>query len=160
MTFHVEVHTDGNAVRLRMTGDLNATADIELLAAHAQAVTEDPRTLVLDFADVDYMNSSGIALIITLLIEARGNADCKNGAKCLAIFWVNGHTQIVNLAAGAGPTFYEKAEFTLAGANDHQLTVVLLTERDVKQQELNAEITLDSLDLTISPPDAAGRPQK
>ncbi len=71
MTFHAEVHPNGAGVRLRMSGELNAAADIELLAAHAQAVAKDPRTLILDFADVGYMNSSGIALIITLLTEAR-----------------------------------------------------------------------------------------
>lgn len=71
MPFHAEVFHAGRAATLRMVGDLNATADVELLAAHAQAAADDPRMLVLDFSDVDYINSSGIALVVTLLIDAR-----------------------------------------------------------------------------------------
>jgi anti-anti-sigma factor len=34
-------------------------------------VARDPRRVVLDFGDVDYINSTGIALIVRLLAEAR-----------------------------------------------------------------------------------------
>ncbi len=71
MTFHAEVDERGPVAVLRMVGDLDASADIALLAAHEQAVASDPSTVVLDFSDVGYINSSGIALIVTLLIDAR-----------------------------------------------------------------------------------------
>jgi len=72
MTFRADAEQTGTAAVLRMAGDLDGTADTALLAAHATAVAGDPRTLLLDFSDVDYINSSGIALIVTLLTEARG----------------------------------------------------------------------------------------
>jgi len=71
MTFRVDAHQAGTTAVLRMAGDVDATADTALLAAHAQAVAGDPQTLMLDFSDVDYINSSGIALIVMLLTEAR-----------------------------------------------------------------------------------------
>ena len=72
MTFRAEVEHIGTTAVLRMAGDLDATADTALLDAHTKAVADDPRSLTLDFSDVDYINSSGIALVVTLLIEARG----------------------------------------------------------------------------------------
>lgn len=71
MTFRADAERTGTAAVLRMVGDLDATADTALLAAHVTAIAGDPRTLTLDFSDVDYINSSGIALIVTLLTEAR-----------------------------------------------------------------------------------------
>lgn len=72
MTFRADAERTGTTAVLHMAGDLDATADAALLAAHTTAVADDPRTLTLDFSDVDYINSSGIALIVTLLAEARG----------------------------------------------------------------------------------------
>lgn len=71
MTFHADVQTSGSTVVLRMRGQLDAAADVALLAAHADAVADGADDLLLDFADVDYINSSGIALIIVLLTDAR-----------------------------------------------------------------------------------------
>lgn len=71
MSFHADAHTDGATAVLRMRGDLDATADVALLAAHDDAVAEGADELLLDFTDVDYINSSGIALIVTLLADAR-----------------------------------------------------------------------------------------
>ena len=71
MSFHADAHTDGATAVLRMRGDLDATADVALLAAHDDAVAEGADELLLDFTDVDYINSSGIALIVTLLTDAR-----------------------------------------------------------------------------------------
>ncbi len=71
MAFHAEVFRTGHAATIRLVGDLDATADLDLLAAHAQAVAHEPRTLVLDFSDIGYMNSSGIALVVKVLIDAR-----------------------------------------------------------------------------------------
>jgi anti-anti-sigma factor len=72
MTFRAEVEHIGTTAVLRMAGDLDATADTALLDAHTKAVADDPRSLTLDFSGVDYINSSGIALVVTLLTEARG----------------------------------------------------------------------------------------
>ena len=60
-----------DAVRIRFRGDLDSAADAALLAAGAEVIARDPRRVVLDFDDVDYINSTGIALIVRLLAEAR-----------------------------------------------------------------------------------------
>ena len=67
--FAAEVrHEDGVAV-LDLTGDVSAAAEQTLLAAYAQAGGAE--VVLLDFSAVDYINSTGIALIVGLLAQAR-----------------------------------------------------------------------------------------
>jgi anti-anti-sigma factor len=54
---------------LQLSGDVSAAAEGELQLAYAEVATEP--VVVLDFADVDYINSTGIALIVGILAEAR-----------------------------------------------------------------------------------------
>ena len=61
-------HEDGVAV-LDLTGDVSAAAEQKLLDAYAQASGES--VVILDFSAVDYINSTGIALIVGLLAQAR-----------------------------------------------------------------------------------------
>jgi anti-anti-sigma factor len=61
----------GGAV-IRLSGDVDGTAAEVLSAAYDEAVTEgDPASIVLDFASVGYINSTGIALIVSVLAKAR-----------------------------------------------------------------------------------------
>jgi anti-anti-sigma factor len=57
--------------RLAMRGDVDIAADEALAAAYAEAAAAGGTRIVLDFANVDYINSTGIALIVRLLAEAR-----------------------------------------------------------------------------------------
>ena len=57
--------------RLAMRGDVDIAADEALAAAYAEATAAGANRVVLDFANVDYINSTGIALIVRLLAEAR-----------------------------------------------------------------------------------------
>ena len=50
-------------------GDVSAFAENVLMEAYAEANTPTTRTIVLNFAGLEYMNSSGIGLIVTLLIR-------------------------------------------------------------------------------------------
>ena len=69
--FRAEVRRhDGTGV-IDLHGEINLGADHALLAAYESAVRDDPRTVVLNFAHVDYINSTGIALIVGLLARAR-----------------------------------------------------------------------------------------
>jgi anti-anti-sigma factor len=69
--FRAEVrHHDGSGV-IDLHGEINLGADQALGAAYEAAVAGDPRTIVLNFARVDYINSTGIALIVGLLARAR-----------------------------------------------------------------------------------------
>ena len=61
---------DGVAV-LALHGDVNASAEAALQSAYGEATSGSPGAVVLDFADVEYINSTGIALIVGLLAQAR-----------------------------------------------------------------------------------------
>ncbi len=69
--FGAEISEVPDEVRIRLTGDLNARADETLGNAYAQVVALGPRRVSLDFGHVGYINSTGIALIVRLLAEAR-----------------------------------------------------------------------------------------
>ena len=58
-------------VRVRLTGDLNARADTTLSDAYARVAALGPRRVSLDFGRVGYINSTGIALVVRLLADAR-----------------------------------------------------------------------------------------
>ncbi len=50
-------------------GDINATTDGVLTEAFAQA-SNGARAIIMNFSGLKYMNSSGIGLLVTLLIRA------------------------------------------------------------------------------------------
>jgi len=56
---------------IHLSGRLDRDADAALTAAHAEATSGGASTIRLDFADVDYMNSTGIALVVRVLADAR-----------------------------------------------------------------------------------------
>lgn len=63
------------SVVLELTGELNSSASGVLAPAYGDAVSEgDPRTVVLDFTNVDYINSTGIALVVGVLARARAES--------------------------------------------------------------------------------------
>jgi len=69
--FGAEVTEVPEEVRLRLSGDLNGRADVTLSDAYAKVVQLDPRRVSLDFGHVGYINSTGIALVVRLLADAR-----------------------------------------------------------------------------------------
>jgi anti-sigma B factor antagonist len=54
-----------------LTGQIDRDADTQLASAYASAAASGARVVELDFTDVDYINSTGIALIVRLLADAR-----------------------------------------------------------------------------------------
>lgn len=50
-------------------GDISAFAEQELMRAYTEASTPTTRNIILNFTGLEYMNSSGIGLIVTLLIR-------------------------------------------------------------------------------------------
>lgn len=60
---------DGAAI-LDLAGDINGTAEAALQRAYEDATATADR-VVLNFAGADYINSSGIALIVGVLAQAR-----------------------------------------------------------------------------------------
>jgi anti-sigma B factor antagonist len=69
--FGAEVrHHDGTGI-IDLHGEIDLAADGPLGAAYEEAVRGDPKGIVLNFAHVDYINSTGIALIVGVLARAR-----------------------------------------------------------------------------------------
>lgn len=52
-------------------GEINAFAEDVLNTAYADAESREAEEILLNFSDVDYINSTGIALIVSLLARAR-----------------------------------------------------------------------------------------
>ncbi len=63
-------HQQGVAV-IDLSGEVNAFADEALNAAYDEAISGDSATILLNFDSVEYINSTGIALIVGLLAQAR-----------------------------------------------------------------------------------------
>ena len=65
----VDFQRSGPAAILRIHGEITGGSEPELMAAYGKA--EGARSVVLDFSDLDYMNSGGIGLLVTLLVRAQ-----------------------------------------------------------------------------------------
>jgi anti-sigma B factor antagonist len=73
-TCDVTIRRLPDTVVLTLSGELNSSASEVLAPAYAEAAgTGEPRTVVLDFTDVDYINSTGIALVVGVLAQARAD---------------------------------------------------------------------------------------
>jgi anti-anti-sigma factor len=55
---------------LRFEGDIASTSKDAVLGAYQGLPKDAAKLILLDFSKVDYINSSGIALVIQLLMEA------------------------------------------------------------------------------------------
>ena len=68
---NVEVRLEPDVAVLDLMGEINGFAEEALNTAYAQADAKDTKTILLNFEEVDYINSTGIALIVGLLARAR-----------------------------------------------------------------------------------------
>jgi anti-anti-sigma factor len=66
-----KVRQQPSAAIIDLHGEINAFAEETLNAAYVDAERNDPEVILLNFSDVDYINSTGIALIVGLLARAR-----------------------------------------------------------------------------------------
>ena len=66
-----EVRLEPDVAVLDLMGEINGFAEEALNTAYAQADAKDTKTILLNFEGVDYINSTGIALIVGLLARAR-----------------------------------------------------------------------------------------
>ena len=64
---------DGTAV-VDLRGEIDRAADERLLQAYGDATDGGPRRVILNFEHVEYINSTGIALIVGLLARARAQS--------------------------------------------------------------------------------------
>lgn len=71
-----EIHVQARQVNpnvsvLDISGDVTGFAESALMDAYRQATRSGTRAVILNFNDLEYMNSSGIGLLVTLLIRAQ-----------------------------------------------------------------------------------------
>ena len=66
-----QVRQERGVVVLDLRGEINDFAQEALDAAYAEAESNDPEVILLNFEEIDYINSTGIALIVGLLAKAR-----------------------------------------------------------------------------------------
>ena len=73
--FEAVTRRRNGSVVIDLSGDINGEAEQGLDAAYAEATAGVPARVLLNFEDVQYINSTGIALIVGLL--ARGRAEAR-----------------------------------------------------------------------------------
>jgi anti-anti-sigma factor len=67
----VGIREEGNIAVIDLRGEINAFAEAALINAYMEARSTEAKSLALNFSDVEYINSTGIALIVSLLARAR-----------------------------------------------------------------------------------------
>lgn len=69
---HLEVRrVDGATAVIAVRGELTGGTETALMDAYGRASDPSTRVVVLDFTELDYMNSTGIGLLVTMLVRAQ-----------------------------------------------------------------------------------------
>lgn len=76
---------DGGVSIIDVQGEITALAENEIVPVFCQAVLPGANVIIWNFTQLDYINSSGIGLLLTMLIRAR-----KQGVRMYA-YGLNGH---------------------------------------------------------------------
>jgi anti-sigma B factor antagonist len=85
-TLSLEVRDAGGSARIvDVRGEITAASEEALMDAYARAGGGEVRAIVLNFSELEYMNSGGIGLLVTLLVRAN-----RAGQRLLA-FGLNEH---------------------------------------------------------------------
>jgi len=110
-TFDVREASEGTRV-IEIKGDITAQSEAVLMDAYGRASAEGVKTIVLDFTALDYMNSGGIGLLVTLLVRAQ-----RQGEQVLAFGLSDHYTQIFELTRlDEAVGIHESEEAALAAA--------------------------------------------
>lgn len=64
---------DGHVGIVDVQGDMSASCEDALMLAYASACAPQTRGVVLNFDQLDFLNSGGIGLLVTLLVRANRN---------------------------------------------------------------------------------------
>ena len=83
--FESAIRTQQDAVIINLQGEINAFAGEALNSAYKEAASQGMSNVLLNFEGVDYINSTGIALIVGLMTQAR-----KSNIRLLA-YGLSGH---------------------------------------------------------------------
>jgi anti-sigma B factor antagonist len=80
------------ATVIQINGDITSASEASLMEAYGRAAGGGAKTIVLDFGGLDYMNSGGIGLLVTLLVRVQ-----RQGQQLLAIGLSDHYRQILSL---------------------------------------------------------------
>ena len=69
-SFEVREVRDGVRA-IDLSGEITAASEDLLMDAYGRADEEGVRVIVLNFSGIDYMNSGGIGLLVTMLVRAQ-----------------------------------------------------------------------------------------
>jgi anti-sigma B factor antagonist len=84
--------TAGAAAVIEIKGDVTSASEDVLMDAYGRASADGAHAIVLDFTALDYMNSGGIGLLVTLLVRAQ-----RQGQRVLAFGLSDHYRQIFEL---------------------------------------------------------------
>jgi len=73
-------------------GELTGASEAELMSAYEAATRPGTRAIVLNFTSLEYMNSTGIGLLVTVLVRAQ-----RQGQRFLAYGLSDHYRQILSL---------------------------------------------------------------
>jgi anti-anti-sigma factor len=88
----IELDQEGPASILRIEGDITSSSEPDLSAAYGLAIANGARVVILDFSKLEYMNSGGIGLLVTLLVRAQ-----RGGGRLVATGLSDHYRQIFEL---------------------------------------------------------------
>jgi anti-sigma B factor antagonist len=83
---------EGPVAILRIAGDVTTASEPDLMDGFTRAIDGGAHGVILDFAGMEYMNSGGIGLLVTLLVRAQ-----RAGVRLLAVGLSDHYRQILAL---------------------------------------------------------------
>ena len=106
------VRPQGHVAVIDLRGEIDSFGETALNSAYAEAEELTPKAILLNFTGVDYINSTGIALIVGLLARA-----CKSGCKLLTSGLSSHYVEIFQITRLADfMSIYPDEASALAGA--------------------------------------------
>jgi anti-sigma B factor antagonist len=88
----VALDGSGAVETFRIAGDVSSASEPELMAGYYRAIDDGARAIILDFSGLEYMNSGGIGLLVTLLVRAQ-----RGGVRLLASGLSDHYREILSL---------------------------------------------------------------
>lgn len=82
----------GMAAILRIGGDVTSASELAVMAGFTEGIDGGAKNLILEFSRMEYMNSGGIGLLVTLLVRAQ-----RSGARLLATGLSDHYREILSL---------------------------------------------------------------
>lgn len=110
------VRTQPGTALIDLKGEINSLGEPAMEAAYVQAIQQNPSVILLNFRAVDYINSTGIALIVSLMARAR-----KEGRRLVATNLSGHYVEIFKITRLSDfmPIFPDEASALAAAPASH-----------------------------------------